>query len=141
MHEIVVLWYPVVHLESLLRSYDKYRRIMYNSQDDSHSQNRSILERGTPVMPRIRQFATQYANEDFIKELRKKMIDYNYGSVKELAQTMPVDPRTMYRRVENPEKFTVSDFRKIIPLLHPDLGIVLTLLGYTKQDIKRFKEK
>lgn len=92
-------------------------------------------------MPRIRQLATQYANEDFIKELRKKMIDYNYGSVKELAQTMPVDPRTMYRRVENPEKFTVSDFRKIIPLLHPDLGIVLSLLGYTKQDIKRFKEK
>ena len=90
-------------------------------------------------MPRIRQLATKYANEDFVKELRKKMIDYNYTSFKEIALTIQVDPRTMYRRIENPDKFTVSIFRKIIPLLHPDPGIVLTLLGYTKHEIKRFK--
>ena len=92
-------------------------------------------------MPRIRQLAAKYANEDFIKELRKKMIDYNYTSFKEIALTIQVDPRTMYRRIENPDKFTVSIFRKIIPLLHPDPGIVLTLLGYTKQDIKRYKSE
>ncbi len=92
-------------------------------------------------MPRIRQLANQYANEDFVKELRKKMIDYNYTSFKEVAQTVQIDPRTLYRRVENPDKFCVSVFRKIIPLLQPDPGIVLSLLGYTKQDIKRFKER
>ena len=92
-------------------------------------------------MPRIRQYANQYANEDFVKELRKKMIDYNYTSFKEVAQTVQIDPRTLYRRVENPDKFCVSVFRKIIPILQPDPGIVLSLLGYTKQDIKRFKER
>jgi len=91
-------------------------------------------------MPRIKQLYPKYANEDFIKEIRKKMIDYGYNSFKDLAQTMQVDPRTMYRRVENPGYFTVSDFRRIIPLLNPDPDIVLSLLGYTKQDIKRFKE-
>lgn len=92
-------------------------------------------------MPRIRQLTNQYANEDFVKELRKKMIDYNYTSFKEVAQTVQIDPRTLYRRVENPDKFCVSVFRKIIPILQPDPGIVLSLLGYTKQDIKRFKER
>ena len=91
-------------------------------------------------MPRIKPLYPKYANEDFIKEIRKKMIDHGYKSIKELAQTMQVDPRTMYRRVENPDRFTVSNFRKIIPLLYPDPAIVLSLLGYTKQDIKRFKE-
>lgn len=91
-------------------------------------------------MPRIKQLYPKYANEDFVKEIRKKMIDYSYKSIKELALKMQVDPRTMYRRVENPEHFTVSDLRRLIPLLCPDPGIVLSLLGYTKQDIKRFKE-
>lgn len=50
-------------------------------------------------MPRIKQLYPKYANEDFIKEIRKKMIDHGYRSIKELAQTMQVDPRTMYRRV------------------------------------------
>ena len=92
-------------------------------------------------MPRIRQFTNQYANEDFIKELRRKMIDYNYTSFKQIAETIYIAPRTLYRRVENPDMFSVSDFRKLIPLLHPDPSIVLILLGYTKQDIKRFKSK
>lgn len=91
-------------------------------------------------MPRIKQLYPKYANEDFIKEIRKKMIDYGYKSIKELALKMQVAPRTLYRRVENPDHFTVDDFRRIVPLLYPDPGVVLSLLGYTKQDIKRFKE-
>lgn len=113
---------------------------MYTKQDGPHIQNRSIFERGTPAMPRIRQYANQYANEDFVKELRKKMIDYNYKSVKEIAQMIRLAPRTLYRKVEDPDLFRVSDLRKIIPVLQPDPGIVLSLLGYTKQEIKRFKE-
>ena len=92
-------------------------------------------------MPRIKQLYPKYANEDFIKELRRKMVDYNYTSFKHVAEAMQVAPRTLYRRVEKPDMFSVSDFRKLIPLLHPDPGIVLTLLGYSKQDIKRFKER
>lgn len=92
-------------------------------------------------MPRIKQLANQYANEDFIKELRKKMIDYGYSSFAEVARMIQVDPRTLYRRVETPDKFTVSILRSIIALLCPDPGIVLTLLGYTQKDIKRFKER
>jgi len=92
-------------------------------------------------MPRTRQLSQHYANEDFVKEIRKKMIDYNYSSVKELALTIQVDPRTMYRRAENPDRFSVRDFRKLVPHLQLDPGITLSLLGYTKQDIKRFKER
>lgn len=92
-------------------------------------------------MPRIKQLYPKYANEDFIKELRRKMVDYNYTSFKHVAEAMQVAPRTVYRRVEDPEKFSVGDFRRLIPVLHPDPGIVLVLLGYSKQDIKRFKQE
>lgn len=92
-------------------------------------------------MPRIRQLTQHYANEDFVKELRKKMIDYNYRSVKEIALIIQMAPRTLYRKVQSPDSFCVSDFRKIIPILQPDPGITLSLLGYNKQDIKRFKER
>ena len=92
-------------------------------------------------MPRIRQLAQNYASDDFIKELRKKMIDYGYVSFADVAMTANMDPRTLYRRVKEPESFRVADLRKIIPVLGPDPAIVLILLGYTKQEIKRFKEK
>lgn len=92
-------------------------------------------------MPRIKQLYPKYVNDDFIKELRRKMVDYNYTSFKQIAEIIHIAPRTLYRRVEKPDMFSVSDFRKLVPLLHPDPSIVLVLLGYTKQDIKRFKSK
>ena len=92
-------------------------------------------------MPRIRQLAQHYASEDFIKEIRKKTVDYNYVSVADVAKTANVTPRTLYRKIDMPETFRIRDLQLIIPILHPDPGIVLSLLGYTKQEIKRFKER
>ena len=37
-------------------------------------------------MPRIKQLYPKYAKEDFIKELRRKMVDYNYTSFKHVAE-------------------------------------------------------
>lgn len=114
---------------------------MYNIKDGPHLQDRSIFERGTSVMPRIRQLANQYANEDFVKEIRKRMIDLNYVSIADVAKTINVDPRTLYRRINDPGKFCVKDLRKLIPLLRLNPDAILALLGYSKKDISNYLDR
>lgn len=92
-------------------------------------------------MPRIRQLKDQYENEDFVKEFRKKMIDLNYVSIADVAKTVNVDPRTLYRKMKDPGKFCVNDLRKLIPLLRLDPNAILALLGYSKKDISNYLDR
>lgn len=87
-------------------------------------------------MPRIKAKADVYAREDFSKELRKNMIDQGIESVKELADMVGVDGRTMYRRMEDIDKMKVSELAAIKTVLSPDPVLLLRVLGYTTKEIK-----
>lgn len=87
-------------------------------------------------MPRIKAKADVYAREDFSKELRKNMIDQGIESVKELADMVGLDGRTMYRRMEDIDKMKVSELAAIKTVLSPDPVLLLRVLGYTTKEIK-----
>lgn len=65
-------------------------------------------------MPRIRQNADKYAAVKFRKAIDHGMIDRGIRNITALAGYMGKDARTIYRKLENPEKLTVSDLRGII---------------------------
>lgn len=91
-------------------------------------------------MPRIRQNEVQYAVEDFRKEVRSKQGYYGFVSVRSLAAEMDMPHATLNPKVNDPLKLGVPDLRKLIRTLHLDIGIVLSLLGYSRQEIRKFKE-
>ena len=92
-------------------------------------------------MPRIKQLSDKYANEDFTKALRVGMLYYGYGSFKEVANAVPMDPRTLYRKVREPEKFTVAELRELRKLLNLEPDTLLAFLGVSSKEITRFRKQ
>ena len=61
-------------------------------------------------------------------------------SVRSLADLAGIPHSTLYHKLSDPNKLLVSDVRKLVKAIQPDIGILLGLMGYSKQDIKKFKE-
>lgn len=93
-------------------------------------------------MPRIRQYADRYAEEDFKKELFRKMADrYEQISVRALARETGISHSALNVKIRSDNtNLDIGELRRIVPILNPDPGILLKLLGYTPAQIKRFKE-
>lgn len=91
-------------------------------------------------MPRILQHAAQYAEKDFLQDLRSKQGFYGLRSDRALAQAAGIPNTTLHPKMQDPNKFSVADLRKIIPVIHPDIGVLLKLLGYSNPEINRFKK-
>ena len=87
-------------------------------------------------MPRIRQNAEQYAVEDFKKELRIRRAEYELQSVQSLSDVTGIPLTTLWKKVKEPMTFRVSDLSAIVKAVHPDVKVVLALLGYTSKEIK-----
>lgn len=94
-------------------------------------------------MPRIRQYADKYSYEDFRKEVFRKLADrYCEVSVRKLAAESGLAQSTLNTKLRHKtESLEVEELRKIIPVLRPDPTVVLQLLGYSNQDISRFKKQ
>ena len=92
-------------------------------------------------MPRIYQNADKYAVADFQQEIRKQQGRYNLMSARSLAGAVGIPHTTLTPKLHEPSKLTVADLQKLVPAIHPDPVILLGLLGYSRQEIKRFKEE
>lgn len=92
-------------------------------------------------MPRIRQYATKYADEYFRKELRRQQGVYNLMSTRALGKDLGIPPSTLHRKIEEPEKFSVEDLRKLVAGLKLSPAAVLGLLGYNQKEIKKSMEE
>lgn len=93
-------------------------------------------------MPRLRVYAEKYAYEDFKQEIFQRLTArYSAVSVRALARETGISQSALNVKIRHShDNLDIGELRKIIPLLSPDPGIILTLLGYTPQQIKRFKE-
>lgn len=91
-------------------------------------------------MPRIAQNADKYAVADFQQEIRRRQGHHNVMSVRSLADLAGIPHTTLNPKLHDPNKLLVSDIRKLVKAIQPDIGILLVLLGYSKQEIKKFKE-
>lgn len=86
-------------------------------------------------MPRIRQYAHNYAAEDFRREMRSRM-GYHNLSQHGLAQKTDISQTTISNRIRDPNDITVGELRSLNKILGLNPAIVLELLGYTKKEIK-----
>lgn len=87
-------------------------------------------------MPRIRQYAEKYSNEDFLREIRSKQGYYNLRTQEELGNAMGLPKSTMRKRLINPESLTIQDLRSMIRVLNLSPVAVLKFLGWSDKAIK-----
>lgn len=94
-------------------------------------------------MPRLRIHAEKYADEDFKHEIFTKMaLRYEAVSCRALARETGISQSALNDKIRhNVANLDVGELRQIVPVLNPDPGIILKLLGYSAQQIKKFKEK
>ena len=90
-------------------------------------------------MPRIRQNKELYAVADFSKEIRLRQAEYDIRSKRKLAELSGIPNTSLCAMLDDPMLMRVSNAKAIIKVLHPDPGIILRLLGYTPQEIRKFK--
>lgn len=84
-------------------------------------------------MPRIRQYAENYAAEDFRREMRSRM-GYHDFSQTDLASKTPMSQSTISNRLRDPDNITVGELRSLNKVLGLNPAIVLALLGYSRKD-------
>lgn len=94
-------------------------------------------------MPRIRQNHTIYAEADFKKEIfRCLAARYEDVSIRALSRETGISQSSLNNHLRhNIVNLDVGVLQKIVPLLKPDPAAVLKLLGYTGEDIRKFKNK
>ena len=91
-------------------------------------------------MPRIRQLAGEYAQADFRKEIFRCLAErYENVTVRALAAETQLSQSTLNTKIRHDlTNLDVSELQKIIPVLKPNPEIVLKLLGYTGEDIRKY---
>lgn len=96
-------------------------------------------------MPRIRQLAEKYAEDDqkkvekaFWKSVKVRCAEQDIDTWADLGQQTGIPESTFQNYRANIGKAQINTMRKMIGLLKPDIQIVLLLLGYSEKDIQRF---
>ena len=89
-------------------------------------------------MPRIRQKAIQYTEEDFREEIRRRQGACDVMTVRALARLIDMPHTTLGYKLRDPNLLTVEDLRKLVGALKPDPKTMLLLMGYSASEIKKF---
>lgn len=84
-------------------------------------------------MPRIRQNREEYARKDFRKAIDHAMTDADYRSIKALAEDLGIPYTSFWRMMQEPEKMTLGDLRKLCQVLPLPGTALLQFLGKEKE--------
>ena len=80
-------------------------------------------------MPRIRQYEEKYAREDFCKAIAHAQVDAGVRTAKELAQAVEIPYTSFWKMMQEPEKITLGQLRKIVKEIPIKPADVLAFVG------------
>lgn len=80
------------------------------------------------------------AENEFRREVRVRQAYYDLTSQSALGEDCGIPQSTLSKRFSKPENLTVAELRKLNSSLHLDPGAVLGLLGFSKKEIRKYRE-
>lgn len=92
-------------------------------------------------MPRIRQYADKYAQDDFLKEIDSRCVWAGFRTNEDLGSAVGVSNDTVRNYKKDPGRIRLDVLRKMVQKLKLDPGIVLRFIGYSNQDIRKFAKE
>ena len=84
-------------------------------------------------MPRLKQYAAQYAADDFRKALKTALVNCDMKQ-KDLAAETGIPESTVSERMRDPAKFTLGQMQEIIKATQMEPEALLKFLGYKNQN-------
>lgn len=92
-------------------------------------------------MPKIPQLRDKYATDELLREIRTRQGSEDLMNIQALSGACGVPYATLRRRLQNPEDFTLGEFRKLLKTLPLHPLVLLHFVGYSNKDLKKFTEK
>lgn len=92
-------------------------------------------------MPRIKQLEAQYVVKDFWVELDGQSGRQGLRSNAALGNEIGITAHSVGNYRKNPSPMRLETMQKLVKLLHPDIGVVLRLIGYTEKEIRAFAKQ
>ena len=90
-------------------------------------------------MPRIHQFAEQYAQKDFQKAIEFARINAEIQNTKVLAENVGIPYTSFWRLLQEPDKITLGQLRKMLRVLPLPAAAVLAFIGYDGKTSRSFE--
>lgn len=91
-------------------------------------------------MPRIKQFADDYARKDFQKAIGRAQVDADLTQKKMLAEASGIPYSTLWKRLENPEDMTMREYAKLLSVIPVPAEALLAFVGYKLKEIRKAQE-
>lgn len=88
-------------------------------------------------MPRIKQYADEYARDDFKKALRHGMTDGNLERKKDLSEASGIPYSTLWSRLDDPMTMTLAELRKIVAVIPVAPDAILAVVGIDRKAINK----
>jgi predicted transcriptional regulator len=88
-------------------------------------------------MSRPRQNPEAIRKDRFRAAVGHGQVDAGLMSKKDLAEAAGIPYTTLWKRLEDPDKMTVEELKKLLSAVHIDPGAVLLLVGYSHKEILR----
>lgn len=91
-------------------------------------------------MPRIKQYADDYARKDFQKAIGRAQVDADLTQKKMLAEASGIPYSTLWKRLENPEDMTMREYAKLLSVIPVPAEALLAFVGYKLKEICKAQE-
>lgn len=88
-------------------------------------------------MPKLRQNEEQDTMKTFTKEIRKQGIEYGIETQEDLGNLLNIAQSTAGSYLQDPGRIRLKTLRDMVKKLRLDPFMMLKVLGYSKQDIRK----
>ena len=90
-------------------------------------------------MPRIRQYAQRDARTDFRKAIEHARTDAEIRSDRALAEAAGIPHTSLWRLLQEPEKMTLGQLRKLLKTIPLPAAAILAFVGYERKEVKSYE--
>lgn len=91
-------------------------------------------------MPRIRQYAERDARTAFQKAIEHARTDAEIRNTKVLAEAVGIPYTSFWRMLQEPEKITLGQIKKMLEVIPLPATALLAFVGYDRKETKIYEQ-
>ena len=91
-------------------------------------------------MPKIRQYAERDARTAFQKAIEHARTDAEIRNTKGLAEAVGIPYTSFWRMIQDPEKITLGQIRKMLKVIPLPAAALLAFVGYERKEVKIYEQ-
>ena len=91
-------------------------------------------------MPRIRQYAERDTRTAFQKAIEHARTDAEIRNTKGLAEAVGIPYTSFWRLIQEPEKMTLGQLRKLLKTIPLPAAAIMVFVGYDRKEVNSYEQ-